>query len=134
MNTAAAPSSARIALEGWLTRLDGARLECDGMSRCISMLCTRQGIAHEVQIGSLSVAGLGSIGHHWWLHLLDSGELVDLRARMWLGLDPRVPHGVFKEVPGACYVPQATASVPVSDLIFEILCGYSLDSFISKRR
>ncbi|HBP6379065.1 TPA: hypothetical protein L6A07_28240 [Pseudomonas aeruginosa] len=42
---------------------------------------------------------------HFWIQLAD-GRVIDYRARMWLGDDAGVPHGVFKtgEYPGWHYL------------------------------
>jgi hypothetical protein len=75
-----------------LERLDSLRLECDGMTRVISTLLNRDGVAHTVRCGRVRGPGDG-IDLHYWVVLTD-GRIVDLRARVWLGDD--APHGVFK--------------------------------------
>lgn len=84
-------------LSRWLAPVDGMRVECDGATRVISALLVREGIDHAIEIGALDVAGVGRIPYHWWIRLGQAagGDLIDYRARMWLGLDSRVPHGVF---------------------------------------
>lgn len=77
----------------WLAALDALRLECDGMTRVISSLLQRDGVAHAAMVGRLDVDQVGSIALHHWIELPD-GRRIDLRARMWLGNDARVPHGV----------------------------------------
>ena len=78
----------------WLEPLDRLPLECDGLTRVISTLLTRDGVAHQAMAGALLVPGVGDIGLHWWIDLVD-GRRVDYRARMWLGGSEKVPHGVF---------------------------------------
>lgn len=81
-------------LASWLNAVDKLPLECDGMTRVVSALLTREDIAHQVNIGRLDVTGQGVIPLHWWISLAD-GLICDYRARMWLGTDAAVPHGVF---------------------------------------
>jgi hypothetical protein len=84
------------ALAVWLSPLEDLPLECDGLTRVMSILLCRERVAHTVMVGGLAVEGHGVIPHHWWIALggdLD-GWLVDYRARMWLGPSPTVPHGL----------------------------------------
>jgi hypothetical protein len=54
-----------------------------------------RGASHTVFIGRLvSLDGLTRTPVHLWIELED-GNLIDFRARMWLGDDGDVPHGLF---------------------------------------
>lgn len=64
-----------------LQLLDGLPLECDGVTRALSLLLTREGIKHVIHIGALQVEGVGRIGLHWWI-VLPGGQIYDARARM----------------------------------------------------
>ncbi|SER38046.1 hypothetical protein [Giesbergeria anulus] len=77
-------------LADWLTPLDQLALECDGLTRVVSALLTREGIGHQAHQGMLQTSQ-GRI-LHCWVELPD-GAICDLRARMWLGDD--APHGIF---------------------------------------
>lgn len=82
-------------LSPYLDPLDekGRFLECDGMTRVISSILSRCHIAHTIQQGFISTS-FGEIAHFWIA--LEDEFLIDYRARMWLGHEPAVPHGVFK--------------------------------------
>lgn len=90
-------------LQGWLEPLsDVALVECDGMTRIVSHLLSKNGIEHIVAGGLLvdlkriedpAVGNKEPCGvSHWWIELGYS-YVVDFRARMWLG--PEAQHGVF---------------------------------------
>lgn len=81
-------------LRDLLDELDAASVECDGMSRLVVTRLHRAGIEHIAFDGMLTVQGR-VISRHFWVEV---GDLViDYRARMWLGDDPEVPHGVFRK-------------------------------------
>ncbi|WP_306555202.1 hypothetical protein [Acidovorax sp.] len=111
----------RFAAES-LRLLDPLPLECDGLARALSMLLARDGIEHQVHIGALSVAGVGRIPHHWWIEL-EGGEICDARARMWLGADERVPHGVFEAQAWQGYASKRAMRPTLSPVLFGILTG-----------
>lgn len=120
-------------LEQWLAQFDRLPLECDGLTRCISTLMQRDGIEHRILVGSLDIPSVGTIDYHWWLALPD-GQLCDFRARMWLGEDPSVPHGLF--------IPEAHHGYKVHDemvpskerlkpAIFTVLAGEPMERFVA---
>lgn len=112
-----------------LCRLDPLPLECDGMTRVLSTLLTRDEVPHRVAIGSLSVTGVGTIDLHWWIELSDD-RVCDLRARMWLGSEDGVPHGCF--VPGDRHLYRTRSVTGPQSLhpsVFAILAGAATDSF-----
>ena len=109
--------------------LDGLPLECDGVSRCLSQLLLREGVAHEIHVGALEVVGVGRIDHHWWVEL-PGGQVCDVRAAMWLGNDPRVPHGVFGPQPGQQYVSRSLMQSEFSPVLFWIIAEQSIDEFV----
>ncbi|WP_189691147.1 hypothetical protein [Pseudorhodoferax aquiterrae] len=112
----------------WLSALDSLRLECDGMTRVVSALLLRDGIAHVPMCGTLSVAGVGEIPVHHWIELED-GRLIDLRARMWLGEDPRVPHGVVpRDRANARYVGREV-ELSCTPVVFCALTDVTIDAF-----
>jgi hypothetical protein len=95
-------------------------LECDGLTRVLSYLLDRNGVAHRVMQGSVSV-GKKTFDPHFWIELLD-GHVIDYRARMWFGNKPSVPHGIFrmKDFPEARYEGRQV-SMTTSDFIFKVL-------------
>ncbi len=93
-NTAA--DTALAELDTYVGGLDGLRLECDGMCNVIGLWFDRAGVPFTAHRGILTEAAAGRrISTHIWIDLLD-GRWLDLRARMWLGDQPHVPHGIFK--------------------------------------
>lgn len=116
-------------LSALLAQLDPLPLECDGMTRVLSTLLARDGIAHQVQIGALHVDDIGVIPHHWWLELR-GGTVCDLRAQMWLGLNDAVPHGQFQPDARHHYKPQRSLRpLVLQPSLFHLLTGASLESF-----
>lgn len=88
---------------------DRLPLECDGMVNVASAVLDREGVPHLTHCGSMSVQGVGTIARHCWIRL-PAGQILDLRARMWLGDDARVPHGVFHPKSGISYMPTRRVS------------------------
>jgi hypothetical protein len=119
-------------LANWLAAVDSLPLECDGVSRIVSVLLARDNVAHDVCIGSLEVQGVGRIPLHHWIELPD-GVLVDFRAQMWLGSDPAVPHGAFQLDGRRRYVAFQHAGARYdanhSPAAFHILAGFPLDAY-----
>lgn len=113
-------------LEDWLLPLETLPLECDGMTRVVSALLEREGMDHRAFIGKLAVRDVGTIDWHAWIDVGD--ERIDLRARMWLGDDPRVPHGVFEPTADALYEGQPF-DADIDPVVLQILCGKSLEDF-----
>lgn len=110
----------------WLAQLDHLPLECDGMTNIISTLLHREGIKHQVCIGSLTIPA-GTIPLHYWITL--DKEIIDFRARMWLG--PTAPHGIFLPEPDqydvAGLVDQRQSKL--SAILFWGLTGQTMESF-----
>lgn len=72
-----------------------APVECDGFTRIAHTALFNEGIAHTCMKGRMiQVTGNQALPIHFWIVLAD-GHVVDYRARMWLGDDTTVPHGVF---------------------------------------
>lgn len=115
-------------LQQWLSPLDGLPLECDGLTRVISTLLTREGIEHRALSGAVTIDGVGRIGFHWWIELAD-GALCDFRSRMWIGDDERVPHGLFRASPGQHFEASAEHDANLSPTLFWALTGSPIEDF-----
>ncbi len=101
------------------------------MTRCISTVLSKHCIAHIVHQGRVTIEGLGEIPTHFWIEL-QSKELVDLRAQMWLGRIEDVPHGVFIPKPGTIYQSVqeiAPRRFAFAESIFLAISGIPLDTF-----
>lgn len=116
-------------LSRWLSPLDALPLECDGMTRVISNLLLRDGVAHRACYGALRLQ-TGGIDLHCWIQLQD-GVVCDYRARMWLGSD--APHGVFVPEPMVIYEVHGEFDATVSPLIFPVLSGFEIGHYPSYR-
>ena len=109
-------------LADWLAPLDQLALECDGLSRVVAALLSREGIEYQAHQGTLQTPQ-GRIGLHCWVELPD-GAIVDFRARMWLGKE--APHGIFcpsEEIQYESYGPLhriIPSDSGISQLIFDI--------------
>lgn len=90
------PSAWHEELELMLLALDDAPVECDCMTYAISHLLDKAGIHHRCMMGHVEdrITGI-VVAPHLWVELCD-GWVIDLRLRMWLGDDDRIPHGVFR--------------------------------------
>lgn len=116
-------------LTDWLSAVDSLPLECDGASRLISAMLAREGIQHQVHIGTLAVADVGAIQLHWWIVLHD-GQHCDFRARMWLGAAAGVPHGVFVPNADQAYVTRSILQpdqVAIPAALFGLMTGVDFD-------
>ena len=116
-------------LADWLAPLDQLALECDGLTRVVSALLTRDGIEHQAHLGTLETPQ-GRIDLHCWVELPD-GTVCDFRARMRLGED--APHGIFHPDNSICY--ESLGALKRIDLnnseIFQFIFGIDLDSYPS---
>lgn len=116
----------------WMPALDVLRQECDGMSRCVSTLLTRESIPHTIHAGEvLAHTTGGRISTHLWIEL-EKGVCFDLRARMWLGNHPSIPHGIFRPSNDVEYnsrgvIPSDGFRYPTS--LFEVLAEAPLSAF-----
>lgn len=119
-------------LQAWMPLLDTLPLECDGMTRCVSTLLSRDGIEHEVHYGYVAAHGLKKhINPHLWVEL-GQGLRFDIRARMWLANHESAPHGLFLPTEDFEYctrnlIPASDFRMP--DHLFWIVFGASLDDF-----
>ena len=114
----------------WLELLDALRLECDGMTRVVSSLLQRDGVAHSPMVGNLEVPSVGRIAQHYWIELGD-GRRIDLRARMWLGDDLRVPHGIVPADHAHAHFTGHSIQFSSSPIVFWALTCRTIDEFPS---
>jgi hypothetical protein len=78
-----------------LAQYDTCRLECDGLTRVLAYILTKEIIEHTVMIGEIiDEQTQKGFSPHFWIALPD-GRYIDYRARMWLGQAEHVPHGIF---------------------------------------
>ncbi len=83
------------ALKSLLDQYDVAPLECDGLTRVLHTILARAGIAHLVRVGRLLyTVEPKEINPHLWIEV--ETYLIDYRARMWLGNDETIPHGIVE--------------------------------------
>lgn len=123
--------SKKAAIEKWLDLISDAPLECDGMTRSLSTVLSHHSIRHDVHIGSLEVNGHGEIPVHFWI-VLGSGDYIDLRAHMWLGDNPEVPHGMFVPSKKQHYHTMSRKDprqVALPPGLFSLLTGHQLGDF-----
>ena len=120
-------SSIQIA-QAALQLLDSMRLECDGVSRSLSQYLMHKGIEHEIRFGCLEVEPYGRTPLHFWVVLAD-GSHCDIKARMWLGEDQRIPHGVFQPQGHQHYLRKGVERPPYSPVFFWILTETDISDF-----
>lgn len=112
----------------WLASLDALRLECDGMTRVISALLQQDGIPHAPMAGHLDIEAAGRISPHCWIDLND-GRRIDLRARMWLGDKPGVPHGIVAANAAGVRYEGNAFQVVLNPIAFWALTDTTIDTF-----
>ena len=106
-------------------------MECDGTSRAISTCLTALEIPHETAVGFLRLADGRQCRPHYWVRLPD-GHILDIRARMWLGADSLVPHGIFMPAKGVEYVQDAQDHMTFSHVLFGLMTGLDLDAVLEQ--
>ena len=111
----------RKELKELLEPYDSPRLECDGSVRVFGWLLKQKHISYVINFGQLEV-GHKKLWPHYWIEL-DNGLIIDYKARMWLGDEPNIPHGIFKldEFPKALYVGKESKELLVCKSVFDIL-------------
>lgn len=109
-----------IDLEGELGRFAELPLECDGLTRVISFRLRELEVPHSIMVGA-AFTGKRQVKPHWWIEMFD-GRSVDYRARMWLGDEPLIPHGIFRrdDYPNVMYEGEEYRC-RVSRTVFDIL-------------
>ena len=91
-------------------------LECDGSTRVLHYVFTKNGVKHKVMQGSVKIGKNKIIPLHFWLELPD-GNIVDYKSRMWLGND--VDEGIFKPKKGT-YIGKEI-DLPMNETLYQIL-------------
>lgn len=71
-----------------------AHVECDGFSRIVFSVLTERGHRPTLKAGVLIVRG-AIVRPHLWIEVC--GWTIDYQARRWLGDNPWIPHGVFRD-------------------------------------
>lgn len=107
-------------LLGLLNHLDKSPVECDGMSSLVATVLSKNNIDYKGMCGQIIPKGAGTPIPHVWIEV---GEwVIDFRARMWLGTDSSIPHGVFKKKDHKdLYTGSAVMIAPLHDTLFQIL-------------
>jgi hypothetical protein len=109
-------------------RLDALGLDCENLVRVTATLLSANGTSYEAHRGSLWVKGIGHVEPHHWI-VLSSGETVDFRARLWLGNEAHIPHGVFTPTHAQIYTSHSTFSAVVHEVVFFALTGVRIGDF-----
>ena len=101
-------------------------LECDGQSKVISYILTKNGIDHKLYDGELVDKESGEGIYHQWIEI-DNNLIVDYKARMWYP-DSDCWHGIFEKSKMnnrelEYTQPKSMGTPKISDMIFNILCS-----------
>src|SRR5579859_2152633 len=116
------PTVMRRELLSLTEKYDQCQLECDGMTSVIHTVLEERRIAHTVWVGAVTNTLSGDIfAPHLWI-TVDS-LVIDYRARMWLGDNPDIPHGIFtlEEFPAISYKGEEISLPILSERIFKAL-------------
>lgn len=112
-------TSQKQRLQQLLNPLDGAPVECDGMSRLVLTVLHRERIPYQAYFGQILLDGKAMRPHFW---IESQGFRIDYRSRMWFKGDERLAHGVFEPHEGqGHYVGHTCVLEPLSDKVFEVL-------------
>lgn len=103
-----------------LDHLDASPVECDGMARLVVTCLDAAGIPYRAMCGKIT-SGLQRVEPHLWVEV--GPYRIDYRARMWLGDDNVIPHGVFlaNQAGDVSYQGVEIEINPLSPLLFDIL-------------
>lgn len=114
-----------------LDRYDSTQTECDGLTQICSTILNKHDIPHQPMAGTLTFEGY-TIPIHLWINL-PIGFTIDYRARMWLGNDETIPHGIFKplDYPNVIYEGEPIELEPLSQIVFDVLC-LDISDFLSE--
>lgn len=97
-------------------------LECDGMTRIVTYLLTKEGVPHKVKCGVVFHKGERVVPLHYWVSLPD-GKIIDFKLRMWVS-EPSAPHGIFRPEDHEDYKYVGRPNpMSVSPFMFNILAG-----------
>jgi hypothetical protein len=112
----------RRKLKELVDKYDALPLECDGLTRVLAHVLTRENIDHKVFVGSFEFQGR-SVPIHFWIEI--GKYRIDYRLRMWLG--QIAPHGVveIENCPVAYFGKEVEMDVP--EIVFQILGGGSVE-------
>jgi len=108
-------------LKALLDPLDKTTLECDGFTRVASVWLKNAGITHDILIGRIRIQHEDkSFYPHFWI---ETGIYrIDYRARLWLGDDTRIAHGVFlPSESGVFYSGKVVELEPLSEAVITFL-------------
>lgn len=108
-----------------------ADVECDGFSRIVYSILTERGHRPTLKAGALTIRG-ACVRPHLWVEFC--GWTIDYQARRWLGHEPWVPHGVFRQSESeAVYRGAAIAARVISEPVRRVMM-MSHDDFVSDSR
>lgn len=94
-------------------------LECDGLTRVLSYILSAEGIDHRTMMGCLQVQDREVLDFHCWIEV--DHQILDFRARMWLGVAQDIPHGLFDVSDYAVTYQGDEVDMSVSDSQFSLL-------------
>jgi hypothetical protein len=95
-------------------------LECDGATRVLNYLFTKEGIPHQVMMGGASL-GEKTISHYW---IEAEGHIIDLKIKMWLG--DTVTEGVFTPDGTQVEYDGRHIQMKTSDIVYRLLMRTSI--------
>jgi hypothetical protein len=103
-----------------IVRMDSQPLECDGLTRVLVYLLSKEGVEHRAMQGTVwHNEKQEGIPMHYWIEL--DGGILDFRARMWLGNTPDVPHGFFNPADTPCEYDGDSVDLQCNEMLFHIL-------------
>ena len=111
------------AMKELIAKYEACNLECDGLTRVLTTVLQENNIPHTCMVGTLTITGTNEgTPLHFWIDLPDL-KRIDYRARMWIGSNPDVPHGIFNpaDFPSVTYKGHAIALEPLSPKLFAVL-------------
>jgi hypothetical protein len=100
-----------------LSQYEKLPLECDGFSRIVHFLLTRECIEHNCYCGRVTWNNVPFVPH-FWIQVND--YFIDYKLQMWFKEIPLPPNGIFKLVNGLIYEGYEI-KLDCSSLMFDVL-------------
>ncbi len=98
------------------------KLECDGATKVINYLLTKDGITHKVMVGTATYIKEGAENHmaiqpHYWIEIDDI--TIDLKSKMWFG--DIALEGLFETAKSKIQYSGRQIQMQTGDVIYKIL-------------
>lgn len=102
-------------IKSLLDSYENLPLECDGFTRIVHYLLSKENIPHKCFGGSVIFNEIAMCPHYWIIY---DKFIVDYKLQMWFG--SKAPHGVFIQPKNLIYKGKQV-NIDCNDVLFKIL-------------